>query len=159
RRMSPWQVDPQYGRFAGHLGLSADDRRALVHWIERGAVRGTGEDALARAAAPLPEWPLGPPDLVVEMPEQEIPATGVVPYRKAVGERPLETDRWVRAVDLRPSNASVLHHGFAFIRGQQEADVLRDRLSRLPPGGQKKMRAWLEKLGGTPEDPPPAALE
>ncbi len=159
RRMTPWQLDPLYGRFTGELGLAPEEVRTLVHWVERGFPRGEGEDPLVQVAAPLPEWPLGPPDLVVEMPEQEIPATGILPYRKHTVELELDTDRWVRAVDLRPSNASVLHHGFAFIRGQQEAEFLRDRLGRLPPKGRAKMLAWLEKLGGTPENPPPAALE
>lgn len=159
RRMTPWQVDPLYGHFKGELGLAPEEIRTLVHWVERGAPRGEGEDPLARVSAPLPEWPLGPPDLVVEMPLQEIPATGILPYRKRTVQLELDTDRWVRAVDLRPSNPAVLHHGFAFLRGQQEAEFLRDRLGRLSPQGRAKMLAWLEKLGGTPENPPAAALE
>ena len=66
RRMTPWQLDPLYGDFEGDLGLSAEEVRTLVHWVERGAQRGEGEDALARKPEPLPEWPLGPPDLVIE---------------------------------------------------------------------------------------------
>jgi len=110
-------------------------------------------------AAPRPEWPLVPPDLVIEIPEQEIPATGILPYRKHTVQLDIDTERWVRAVDLRPSNSAVLHHGFAFLRGQDEAEFLRDRFGKLSPKGREKMLAWLEKLGGTPEDPPPAALE
>lgn len=159
RRMTPWQADPLYGRFSGELGLGPEEIRTIVHWVENGAPRGEGEDLLERVIEPVPEWPLGPPDLVVEMSEQEIPATGILPYRKETVQLDLDTDRWVRAVDLRPSNASVLHHGFAFIRGLQEAEILRDRYGRLKPGGRKKMLAWLEELGGTPENPPPAALE
>lgn len=159
RRMTPWQLDPLYGQFRGDLGLSPEEVRTLVHWVERGAPRGEGEDLLAQKPEPQPEWPLGPPDLVIEVPEQQIPATGIIPYRKHTARLELETERWVRAVDLRPSNAEVLHHGFAFLRGQQEAEFLRDRYGRATPQGREKIRAWLEKLGGTLENPPPAALE
>src|SRR5262245_35819594 len=44
RRMSPWQPDPLHGEFASRLGLKGDEVRTLVHWIERGAPRGEGED-------------------------------------------------------------------------------------------------------------------
>jgi peroxiredoxin len=159
RRMPPWQVDPAYGSFAGDLGLRPEELRALVHWIERGSPRGEGEDPLAGEARPIPEWPLGRPDLVVELPEQLIPANGLVPYRKPVVELDLETTRWVRAVDLRPSNPEVLHHAFAFIQGQQERDVLEDRLERLAPERRAAVEKWLEAQGGSAEDPPPKALE
>jgi len=159
RRMTPWHADREYAALRGDLGLRPEETRALVHWVEHGAPRGAGEDPLARAADPLPEWPLGPPDLIVEMPEQSIPATGLIPYRKKTVELELDSDRWVRAVDLRPSNARVLHHGFAFIRGEQELQILRDHYERLAPGGKQKMLRWLEELGGTLEDPPQEALD
>lgn len=159
RRMTPWQVDAHYGRFTSELALLPEETRALVHWIEQGARRGEGADALARVAEPLPEWPLGPPDLIVEMPEQKIPATGLVPYRKKTVELELDTDRWVRAVDLRPSNARVLHHGFAFIRGQQELDILRDYYERQSLEGKEKMRQRLAQYGGSLEDPPQEAID
>ncbi|HEX6881768.1 MAG TPA: redoxin domain-containing protein [Planctomycetota bacterium] len=159
RRMTPWHADPAYGEFRGDLWLRPEETRALVHWVEHGAPRGAGEDPLTREAEPLPEWPLGPPDLIVEMPEQSIPATGLIPYRKKTVELELDGDRWVRAVDLRPSNARVLHHGFAFIRGEQELQILRDHYERLAPGGKQKMLRWLEELGGTLEDPPQEAID
>jgi peroxiredoxin len=159
RRMTPWQLDPLYGSFAGDLGLRPEEVRSLVHWVENGASRGEAEDPLVQVPVPLPEWPLGPPDLVIEIPEQQIPATGILPYRKHTVRLENETERWVRAVDLRPSNASVLHHGFAFLRGQQEAEFLRDRYGRATPQGREKILAWLAELGGTLENPPPAALE
>jgi peroxiredoxin len=156
RRMSPWHPDPMYGRFKSELGLSPEDMRTLVHWIERGAPRGEGEDVLAKAAEPLPEWPLGPPDLVLEVPEQKIPATGSFPYRKPEVQLDLETDRWVRAVDLRPSNPAVLHHAFFFIRVKEDPEEMDERLERLPPERRAKVLEWLEKKGNSLNAPPEA---
>jgi len=159
RRMTPWQPDPLYGEFESSLGLAPEETRTLVHWIERGAPRGEGEDELAKTMEPLPEWPLGPPDLVIELPEQKIPATGPVPYRKPDVRLELESDRWVRAVDLRPSNPEVMHHASVFIRGKQEADVLQEQLARLAPERRTKLLDWLAKKGGSPENPPPEAMK
>jgi len=158
-RMSPWHVDPLYGDFQDDLWLRPEEKRALIHWIERGAPRGEGEDVLARVAAPAPEWPLGEPDLIVEVPEQRLPATGLIPYQYYTIDLDLPEDRWVRAVDLRPSNAQVLHHGFAFIRGQQEAKVFRDKISRLPPERREKTERWLAERGASLDNPPPEVYE
>ncbi len=116
RRMPPWHADPQVGRFANAIGLSVEEQRTLAHWIEAGAPRGEGADPLAdHAPPPAPEWALGPPDLVLAVPEQSIPATGVVPYRYESVDVPIEEDAWAREVDLRPTNLRVMHHGLAWI--------------------------------------------
>jgi peroxiredoxin len=156
RRMSPWQPDPLHGRFTSELGLAPGEIRALVHWIERGAPRGEGEDLLAAEAAPLPEWPLGPPDLVVELPEMRIPATGNFPYRKPEVELPLDEERWVRAVDLRPSNPEVLHHAFFFLRVKEDEEVLLEHMDELAPDRRAKVEEWLEKHGNSLNAPPEA---
>ena len=47
--------------------------------------------------------------------KQQIPATGLIDYRYYDLDIPVTEDTWIRAVDFRPSNRSVLHHGFAFL--------------------------------------------
>jgi hypothetical protein len=87
-----------------------------VHWVEAGAPRGSGPDPLVESLPqPPPEWALGPPDLVIAVPEQELPASGVVPYRYEHVDVPVEKDVWVREVDLQPRNPRVMHHGLAWI--------------------------------------------
>lgn len=116
RRMPPWHADPAIGRFRNALALSADEQRTLTRWVEAGAPRGEGPDPLAEhALPPAPEWPLGSPDLVIRAPVQDIPASGVVPYRYEQVRVPIERDVWVREVDLRPSNPRVMHHGLGWI--------------------------------------------
>ncbi len=115
RRMPPWHADAAVGRFANDGGLSVEEARALVHWIEEGAPRGEGPDPLERPPAPAPEWALGPPDLVLAASPQEIPAAGVVPYVYETVDVPLARDVWVRGVDLQPANPRAMHHGLAWI--------------------------------------------
>lgn len=113
-RMPPGQIDPHVGRFTDPRALAPEEARLLVRWIEAGASRGEGPDPLADSPLPpAPEWPLGAPDLVLELPEQEIPATGILDYRYLRIEVGNPEDRWVRAVDLQPSNPRVLHHALA----------------------------------------------
>jgi peroxiredoxin len=125
KRMPPWQPDPAIGDFANASGLTRDEARALVRWIEAGTPRGDGPDPLAENPLPAPpEWPLGPPDLVVSASEQQIPADGLVPYVYETLDLPLDRDVWVRAVDLHPANPRPMHHGIAWLEppeGRQSA--------------------------------------
>lgn len=110
-RMPPWHADPQIGSFDHDRSLGVEQKRTLLHWIERGSARGAGADPLAAIPPPpAAEWPLGPPDLIVELPRQEIPATGTVPYRYVHVPAPLGHDAWVRAVHIAPRNPKVMHH-------------------------------------------------
>jgi len=116
RRMPPWHPDPAIGSFSNDRSLSREQIRTLVHWIDAGAPRGEGPDLLAeRKAQTLPEWPLGEPDAVIDVPEQQIPASGVLNYRYLDIPVPFDRDVWLRAVDVRPSNRAVMHHALVFL--------------------------------------------
>ena len=118
KRMPPWHADGEIAAFANDRSLTVEEKRALLRWVELGAPRGDGVDPLVDRELPPPvEWPLGPPDLVVEMPEEAvIPARGDVDYRYFEVKVEMETDAWVRAVDVRPGNAAVVHHALVFLR-------------------------------------------
>src|SRR6266850_331006 len=116
RRMPPWHADPAIGSFSNDRSLSVEQIGTLVHWIDAGAPRGEGPDPLSeRKPQTVPEWPLGNPDLVIDVPEQKIPASGVIDYRYIDIPLPFDRDVWVRAVDLRPSNRAVMHHASAYV--------------------------------------------
>lgn len=110
RRMPPWHADPAYGHFANDRSLSVEETRTLVHWVEAGAPRGDGPDPLAAYHREWPEWQLGKPDLVVDIPAYEVPASGVVDYLYPRVRNPLGEDRWVRAVEIIPGSRKSLHH-------------------------------------------------
>jgi hypothetical protein len=117
RRMPPWHADPDIGHFANDRSLSTEQIRILADWAEAGAPRGEGPDPLLERVSEDDEgWPLGKPDIVIEAPTQDIPAQGVLDYRYADVPLPIDRDIWVRAVHLKPSDASVVHHEFAFLK-------------------------------------------
>jgi len=110
KRMPPWSADPHIGEFSTARNLSIEEQRTLVRWIEAGALRGEGPDPLAAEKSVAPEWPLGKPDLIVEAPAFDVPATGVLDYRFPAVANPIGEDRWVKAVTVIPGDKSVVHH-------------------------------------------------
>jgi hypothetical protein len=132
QRMPPWDVDPHYSAFANDRGLSTEQARTLVHWIEAGAPRGTGADPLLAQKKDWPEWPLGKPDLIVELPAFTVPATGTIPYQMTKVENPLDHDVWVRAMDWVPGERSVVHHIIASAGGAERRGAV--SLNNYVPG-------------------------
>lgn len=114
-RMPPWHADPRIGRFSPDRSLTVDQKRRLIHWIDAGAPRSAGDDPLAAQPPAAEEWPLGKPDVVVELPVQDVPATGTAPYRYIRVPAPVAGDRWVRAVHVKPTNPAVVHHVLLFL--------------------------------------------
>ena len=132
QRMPPWDVDPHYSVFRNDRGLSTEQARTLVHWIEADAPRGTGPDPLLAQKKDWPEWPLGKPDLIVELPAFTVPATGTIPYQMTKVENPLDHDVWVRAVDWVPGERSVVHHIIASAGGAERRGAV--SLNNYVPG-------------------------
>jgi hypothetical protein len=110
KRMPPWHADPHTGTWNGDRSLSVEEKQTLVHWIEAGAPRGKGPDPLADLHKTWSEWAFGKPDMVIEVPAFDVPATGIVDYKRYVVQNTLGRDVWVRATDIIPGDRSVVHH-------------------------------------------------
>lgn len=132
QRMPPWHADPHYSVFSNDRGLSTEQARTLVHWIEAGAPRGAGADPLLSQKKDWPQWPLGKPDLIVELPSFTVPATGTIPYQMTKVENPLDHDVWVRAIDWVPGQRSAVHHIIASAGGAERKGAV--SLNNYVPG-------------------------
>ena len=110
KRMPPWHADPHHGSYLGDRSLTAAEARTIVNWIEAGAPRGKGPDPLAQQQLTWAEWSLGKPDLVIEVPAFDVPATGTIDYQRHKIKNPTGRDVWLRASDILPGDRSVLHH-------------------------------------------------
>ena len=73
QRMPPYMADETVGHFQDDKRLSPDQIKTLVHWIEAGAPRGEGADPLAKVKFEAAEWPLGKPDLILDVPAYDHP--------------------------------------------------------------------------------------
>ena len=110
KRMPPGQIDSHIGDFINDMVLADEDAQKIVHWIEAGSPKDGNSDPLTELVWPETEWAFGEPDYIVEIPEQSIPATGVLDYYNVMVELDLEEDRWVRASQYIPGDHTVLHH-------------------------------------------------
>ncbi len=124
QRMPPWHADPHHGTFSNDRSLTAEQTKALVHWIEAGAPRGKGSDPLTADPRQWPTWHLGPPDLIVEIPAFDVPATGTIAYQQRTVKNPLGRDVWLRAIDVSPTHRSVVHHILSGTTGERSASPL-----------------------------------
>ncbi len=112
-RMPPFDADTHYRAFENNENLTAQEIKTLVHWIDAGSpsdVAAGGEDPLIKVAAGREEWPLGKPDLVVDIPSYDVPAAGVVDYQMPAVKSPLKEGRWLKATTFKPGNRQGVHH-------------------------------------------------
>ncbi|MFO0906093.1 MAG: redoxin [Pirellulales bacterium] len=123
RVMPPWfaEEDARGHRFSNDRSLSESDRRDLLAWLDAGLPAGDPRDA----PAPLPEpgeWQVGKPDLVLRLPRAvTVPAEGTMPYQNLIVSTNLAEDRWVQAMEIRPSDRAVVHHVLVFVLGARGA--------------------------------------
>lgn len=126
RQMPPWKPHDAAGLFVNDRSMPEREIGTLAAWVAQGCPRGDGE-------APRPprrsdDWSLGPPDLVIEMPEEyEVAAEGEDDYRCFVLPTNLDGDRMVRAIDVHPGNRRVVHHVILFIDRNGQARRLDER--------------------------------
>jgi mono/diheme cytochrome c family protein len=110
QRMPPFQPDRTVGHFQDDGRLTPEEVKTLVHWIDAGAPRGTGADPLKKINFQAPEWPLGPPDKIVEIPAVKIPASGVLDYQYPMQPNVMTEGRWLRATAFQISDRQAVHH-------------------------------------------------
>lgn len=116
RQMPPWFADPAHGTFSNDARLSQPEIDTIVKWVDAGAPRGNPADEPALPA--LPEgWQLGEPDYIITLPKIDVPAEGkdIFPTPNITIDIP--EDRWIRALEIRPSNREVTHHSVLFLAG------------------------------------------
>lgn len=147
RFMPPWLPERGEVEFLNERGLSDEEIALIRHWVEQGAVEGDPAD---RPDPPrfTEGWQLGEPDLVIAMQAPfTVPAEGVDVFRNFVLPIPVSTPRWVKAVELRPGNPRVVHHGVMQVdesrasrrRDEEDAEpgfAGMDMAGSEPPGGQ-----------------------
>jgi hypothetical protein len=113
RRMPPWPADRSVGHFSNDPSLTAKEIDLITQWVDAGAPQGDPRDL-----PPLPSfpegWQMGEPDLIVELPEVEVPARGRDIFPIPTVALDLKEDRWIRAVEIRPGNPQVSHHAVLF---------------------------------------------
>ena len=134
RSMPPWHIDKTVGirDFANDISLSDAEIDAVVRWVDAGAPLGNPADM-----PPPIEWPaddiwrlaaeydeLGEPDLVVRSTPWTQPAEGQDQWYQPVVETGLTEDRWVKALEVRPSleGRPIVHHAVTYLMQEESPE-------------------------------------
>jgi hypothetical protein len=113
RQMPPWFADAPAGEFANDPRLTPQQIDTIARWVDGGAARGNPADE-PKAPALTEGWQLGEPDYVITLPVVNIPAEGRDYFPTPSLTLDLPEDRWIRAMEIRPSNREVTHHSVIF---------------------------------------------
>ena len=114
RFMPPWKAEDTSFAFRDQRRLKDTEIALLQEWVKQGMPEGNAGEtpALPKFAS---GWRLGEPDLVVEMPAgYHIPADGADIYRNIAIPLGLTENKWVTAIDMKPTARSVVHHVLYF---------------------------------------------
>ena len=146
--MPPWKAEAGSYAFKDERRLKDTEIAVIGEWLKQGMPEGIASDAPAPPVF-TSGWMLGEPDLIVEMPAAyHVPADGPDIYRNIAVPLGFTEDKWITAIDMKPSARSVVHHvlyfadpaGKAHLRSQQGPEP---GFSGMRPGG-----AEAEPLGG-----------
>ncbi|MEM1067602.1 MAG: redoxin domain-containing protein [Planctomycetota bacterium] len=136
-RMPPWHANPNHGSFLNARQMSDADKLTFQRWVEVGMPYGNASD-LPEPKQYVSGWRLSAePDAIFPISNQpfSVPADGTVEYQYFVIDPGFKEERWVRAAQVIPGNAAVVHHCIAFTRPPDSGDF-RDisLLSAYVPG-------------------------
>lgn len=119
REMPPYAYDHGIGiqSLEGDWRLEQVEIDTIVAWVNQGSPRGNPDIAVEMPELPDPnEWnfsaELGEPDMVVASIPMDIPASGSDLWSKHFVDLGLESDRCIKAVQVKPRGdaAAVVHH-------------------------------------------------
>ena len=129
RAMPPWYIDRNIGiqGFKYDYSLSDEEIAAVAAWVDAGAPRGNPADLPPpREFRDIAEWKIGEPDWVVEIPEPFVVAAEAPNWwGNLESESGLTEDRWIKAVETKPSieGFPVVHHAVTGMVNEDTEDT------------------------------------
>ena len=113
REMPPWHLDKTVGirKYKNDISLSDREIETIVRWVDSGAPQGD--------AADLPKpldfssentWFIGEPDLMITTGDFKMYAKGSDWWIDQFAEMTIPEDRWIKAMEIKPSNRRIVHH-------------------------------------------------
>jgi peroxiredoxin len=140
RQMPPWKISEGM-EFHNQRRLTDREIAVLAAWAENGTPEGDPKDAPAPVKF-ADGWKLGPPDLVLSVSDDfQVGPTGNDVFRCFVLPTNLTEDKYVEAVEVKPSNPRVVHHALLFIdttgTGRKLEKKQQDNPTKDPHGGNE----------------------
>jgi hypothetical protein len=120
QKMPPWNAVKGFGDFINAPQLTQRDIDLIVNWTEGGTPKGEDKDL---PSSPLYSsgWQLGTPDFTVKARSESRILAGQDKYETMSLSTGLKEDRWMRAIDLSPGNASIVHCASFYLEGNKSS--------------------------------------
>ena len=118
RDMPPWHLDKTVGirEYKNDRSLSDDEIATIARWVDNGAPQGNPADM-----PPVPTftsdkaWFIGTPDLLVTTDQDFVMyPNGPDWWLDQFGEVKMTEDRWIKAMEIKPSNPKIVHHAVVY---------------------------------------------
>jgi len=128
RQMPPWHLDKNVGiqSYKNDRSLTDQQIDAIVRWVDAGAPQGDPKDMPAAVKWPTEQgWNFAKvfgqtePDLIVKSTPWTQKAGAQDAWWKPVVDTGLTEQRWVRAIEIRPSTVKgrkITHHALAYLQ-------------------------------------------
>jgi len=116
-KMPPWDADDAHSaKMANDRSLTKSQIDTLVAWSDGGAPAGDPKDAPALRAF-SDGWTIGKPDVVFDLGvDFPVPAKVTVEYTLFLAHTNFTEDKWISALEVRPSVRSAVHHIVVHVR-------------------------------------------
>ena len=114
RTMPPWFANPAHGDFVEDPRLTDEQIAMIQSWVAAGAPAGD----LANAPEPpefSSDWQIGEPDVVLTMDPFEVTDDMEDHYEWLQVTNPLDEDRWIQAIEIRPTFMEGAHHNLTYV--------------------------------------------
>ena len=122
--MPPWKPTAGHDVFKDARTLTDKQIGVFKAWAEAGAPEGEAKDLPPRPKFPE-GWHAGEPDLVLKVAKPfTVPAEGPDVYVHFVLPLDFAKDKYVKAVQIRPTDRKVAHHGVIILDGSGKARKL-----------------------------------
>ncbi|HLZ12489.1 MAG TPA: tetratricopeptide repeat protein [Candidatus Acidoferrum sp.] len=121
RIMPPWLPEDGEAKFTGDLHLTSDEVSLFQKWLSDGMPAGDAAD-LPPAPRFSADWQLGKPDLILYADSSfEVPANGSDVYWNFIFRPPIDSTRWIKAIEIRPGERRLVHHANLIVDRSQSA--------------------------------------
>jgi peroxiredoxin/Ca2+-binding EF-hand superfamily protein len=130
--MPPWFAvseakDGEAGPFINDCSLSRTEKKDLLAWLRNRMPEGDVADAPVKRVFKT-DWQIGEPDRILQLDKPiAVKASGTMPYQNVFIDTGFSEDKYIKAVEVRPTAREVVHHILVFVL---EADESGRRASR-----------------------------